>query len=173
MNRNLLAISLGAVLSAALAACSTVPPPPPPPPSAPPAFRQADFAWSAQRGTASIHGSVEYGHGYSCAGQPVVLNPDTPYSRARISQLYGSSERAALPVSEVRSRQANRPSDDYSAYVRRTTCDAQGKFAFQGLPAGAWYVIAVAQPPAGQGDAIAVMRRVDTRAGVARTIVMD
>jgi len=156
-----------------LAACETVPPPPPPPSSAPPVFRTRDFAWSSERGSSSIQGSVEYGRGYSCAGQPVVLNPDTPYSRARIEQLYGSSERAALPVAEVRSRQANRPSDDYSAFVRRTTCDAQGRFNFQGLPAGAWYVIAVAQPSGGQGDAMAVMRRVDTRPGVARTIVLD
>ncbi len=173
MNRNLLAISLTTALGVGLAACETVPPPPPPPPSAPTVFRPADFTWSSQRGTGSIQGSVAYGRGYSCAGQPVVLNPDAPYSRARIAQLYGSAERAALPVSEVRSRQANRPSDDYSAFVRRTSCDSQGRFSFQGLPAGAWYVIAVAQPPAGQGEAVAVMRRVDTRPGVARTIVLD
>ena len=43
----------------------------------------------------------------------------------------------------------------------------------QGLPAGGWYMIAVGQPPGGQGDAMALMRRVETRAGTVRTLVMD
>ena len=174
MNRKLLAV----LLCAGLGACNTTSygPPPPPPPSSPapaPPFRPKDFAWSAEKGSASIHGSVEYGRGFSCAGQPVVLTPEAPYSSWRIVQLYGSAERAALPVAEVRSRQANRPSDDYSAFARRTTCDAQGHFTFQGLPAGGWFVIAVAQPSGGQGEAMAVMRRVETRPGAPRTLVLN
>jgi hypothetical protein len=171
MKRTLLTASI----CTALAACAEVypPPPPPPPPQAEAPFRAADFAWSTDRGGASIQGSVQFGHGFSCAGQPVVLNPDAPYSRARIVQLYGSPDRATLPVSQVRARQANRPSDEYSAFVRRTTCDAQGHFAFQGLPPGGWYVIAVVQPGAGQGEAMALMRRVDTRPGQVRSLVMD
>src|SRR6185503_273774 len=110
---------------AALGACAEDygPPPPPPPPAAvaPPAaaFRTSEFAWSTERGSAVVRGLVDYtkdGKHYACAGQ-AVLTPDAPYSRQRILQLYGSTERAALPVDEVRSRQAHRPSDDYSAYV--------------------------------------------------------
>ena len=172
MNRRLLAVSL----CAALGACTTAngpPPPPAPPQEAAPAFRAKDFAWSAERGGASIQGSVQYGRGFSCAGQPVILTPEAPYSRWRIIQLYGSADRATLPVAQVRSRQANRPSDEFSAFVRRTACDAQGHFAFQGLPAGGWYVIAVAQPSGGQSEAMALMRRVETRPGAARALVMD
>jgi hypothetical protein len=174
MNKKLLTIVLCAGL---LGACETTngpPGPPPPPPSEPaPAFRAADFSWSTQRGAASIHGVVDYGRGYSCAGQPVVLVPDAPFSRWRISQFYGSDDHAALPVAEVRSRQAHRPSDDYSAFSKHTTCDGMGHFAFQGLPAGAWFVIAVARAMGGQGQDMAIMRRVETRPGVARTVQLD
>ncbi len=75
-------------------------------------------------------------------------------------------------MSEVRSRQANRPSDDYSAYVRKATCDAAGHFVFSGLPSGVWFVIVVAEPPNG-GPSIALMRRVDTRGGGVRTVVLQ
>jgi hypothetical protein len=177
MKRALLAACLCAVLSACAEENGPPPPeaprPPPPVGHAPP-FRPADFAWSAERGSAVIRGEVDYGRGgYSCAGQPVVLVPDAPYSRWRISQFYGSDERAALSVAEVRSRQANRPSDDYSAFSKHTSCDGQGHFLFQGLPTGSWYVIAVARPTGGQGQDMAIMRRVETRAGLARSIVLD
>ena len=167
----------------ALGACETVYPPAPPPPPAPvrpvgpgPAFRAHDFAWSAERGNASIRGEITFrrdGHAYGCAGQSVILTADAPYSRWRMTQLYGSPERAALPVSVVRSRQANRPSDDYSAFVRRTTCDAQGQFAFQGLPAGAWFVIAVVQPQVSGAEPVALMRRVETRRGAVRNVLVQ
>ena len=163
---------------AALGACAEDygPPPPPAPVSAPPAaaFRPSEFAWSTERGSATVRGLVDYsqaGRHYSCAGQ-AVLTPDAPYSRRRILQLYGSTERAALPVEEVRSRQAHRPSDDYSAYVRKASCDAGGHFVFSGLPSGVWFVIVVAEPPGG-GSAIALMRRVDTRTGGSRAVVLE
>ena len=176
MKRTILAISL----SVAVAGCETQqlegpPPPGPPPPSAAP-FRARDFSWSAERGSASIHGQVAFSDGsarYSCAGQPVILTPDAPFSRARMVALYGSDQRAALPVSVVRGRQANRPSDDYNAFVRRATCDPQQRFAFQGLPAGSWYVIVVAQPAAAGAESMALMHRVTTREGSAKSLTIQ
>ena len=174
MKPRLLAIGLCALLGAC--AELTPPAPPAPPPPGPTAnFHAREFAWSAERGSSGIRGAVDYyrdGRHYSCAGGTAVLTPDAPYSRQRIEQLYGSSERAALPVEEVRSRQANRPSDAYSSFVRRATCDGQGKFSFQGLPAGGWFVIVVAQPIGG-GQSMALMRRVDTREGVVRNMTLD
>jgi hypothetical protein len=165
----------------ALAACETTYPPPPPPPvetqlGPAPAFRAGDFAWSAEHGSAMIRGQTNFNQGahhFSCSGQTVVLTPDTPYSRYRIVGLYGSSERAALPVNEVRSRQAARPSVDYSAFVRKSTCDAHDRFSFQGLPPGGWFVIVVAQPASSGGEPMALMRRVDTRAGAVRTLTIE
>ena len=177
MKLRLLAIGL----CAALGACAELYPPEGPSPAPAPetagppsAFRASDFAWSTAPGSAVVRGLVDYSQGgrrFVCTGQ-VVLTPDAPYSRRRILQLYGSTERAALGVDEVRSRQANRPSDDYSAYVRKAACDAGGRFSFSGLPTGDWFVIVVAQPPGG-GPAMALMRRVETRPGAVRTVVLQ
>ncbi len=173
---------LAVCLCGALGACETVYPPAPPPPPAEtrpvgpgPAFRAHDFSWSAEHGNAAIHGDVTFQRGgrpYGCAGQSVILTADAPYSHWRMAQLYGSPERAAVPVSEVRSRQESPPPDEYSSFVRRTTCDAQGHFSFQGLPVGGWFVVVVAQPRGG-GEPIALMRRVETRAGLIRNLILD
>ncbi|HEY5412796.1 MAG TPA: hypothetical protein VIJ94_18920 [Caulobacteraceae bacterium] len=174
MKLRLLAIGLCAALGACADVYPEPPAPPPPPARAAARFSPSEFAWSTAPGSATVRGLVDYTHDgrrYSCAGQ-AVLTPDAPYSRRRILQLYGSSERAALPVADVRSRQANRPSDDYSAYVRRSGCDGAGRFVFSGLPAGGWFVIVVAQPADG-GAAIALMRRVDTGPGAVKTVVLQ
>ena len=172
MKRTLL-ILLG---SAALAGCATtaVPPPPPPPPPAATSFHAENFAWSAEAGSSSISGSVVYrsaGQRFSCANQPVILIPDAPYSRGRIASLYGSADKAVLTVAEVRSRQAGRPRDEYSAFVRSGSCDATGRFVFQGLPAGGWFLVAVARTDQ-QGEPLAIMKRVAVRAGEARAVVL-
>jgi hypothetical protein len=85
--------------------------------------------------------------------------------------LYNSPERAALPADEVRARTPSAPSGDYSAFVRRTTCDANDRFSYTGLPNGAWFLITVAKPVAGtKGPDVAVMRRVETRGGRAISV---
>ncbi len=79
--------------------------------------------------------------------------------------LYGSATTAAIPVSIVRARQPSAPSGDYARYVRRTTCDAGNRFAFQDLPAGGWFVVTVGRAADGSGEPVAVTRRVDLQAG--------
>ena len=85
--------------------------------------------------------------------------------------LYKSPDRSALPADEVRARTPNAPSGDYSAFVKRTVCDAGSRFSFSSLANGAWYVITVAKPIApGTGPDIAVMRRVEIRNGRAVSV---
>jgi hypothetical protein len=157
----------------ALSACSTVgPPPPPPPPHSGPvaegAFQPQDFSWSAVPGKGQIIGHLGFHAGptrYVCAGASVILTPETPWTRRRMTILYSSAISSALPVDEVRARTPTAPSGDYSAFVRRTTCDSANGFNFQGLPNGAWYVITVAKAQGGGGPDMAIMRRVEIRAG--------
>lgn len=129
-----------------LAGCQTgpsapwgpVPPPPPPPP-------RNEFEWSAANGPNIIEGEAVWRHGhqaFSCAGQSVGLTPETPYTRKRMVELYGSDEAAIRTVAEVRARSAVAPTRDYRAYVRSTECDSRGRFVFRDLPDGGWFVIA-------------------------------
>lgn len=146
---------------AALAACA---PAPAPVGFAPPAaFKASDFDWSARAGTAAIAGRVAYGRdgqSFDCTGS-VALTPDTPYTRARFQTLYGSTEQAAIPEAVVRARTVPDPNADYRSFVRSTTCE-DGRFRFDGLPDGGWFLIT---PVSAGGDRIVLMRRVDTRAG--------
>ena len=157
--------------AAALAACTPTLGPPPPPgygQAAASTFRAADFGWSTEAGRGGISGQVTYRQGkarYSCAHATVILTPETAWTRRRMKILYGSTEAAAEPADAVRARTPSAPSGDYSAFVRRTTCDSASRFNFGGLPDGAWYAITIAKPAAGEGPGIALMKRVTTQGG--------
>ncbi|MGH6955067.1 MAG: hypothetical protein ACREEW_00205 [Caulobacteraceae bacterium] len=162
---------VGVVLAAAaLAACASQPLSPlgtsgyGPPPSAN-AFRASDFAWSTAPGDGRIDGVLTYrgpeGRRFTCKGKEVVLAPETPWSRARMRTLYLSDTSAALPVAAVRARTSSDHAAEYARFARTTTCNVHNRFAFAGLPNGAWYAITVATPLAG-GEEVAVMRRVVT-----------
>ncbi len=158
-----------AAVAASLAACETVPPggygagPGYAPRASSTAFRAEDFAWSARDGRASIDGRVDYrrqGQVFSCTGS-VALTPDTPYTRARFQTLYGSTDRAAIPVAVVRARTVPDPNADYRSFVRETRCE-NNRFQFSNLPDGNWFVIA---PVSAGGEPIVLMRHISTRGG--------
>lgn len=156
-------LALIVMAGAALAACAT---PAPSGPAAPAstAFNPADFAWSAASGRAAIHGRVAFapeGVAHACVAS-AGLTPDTPYTRARFQTLYGSTERAAVPVSVVRSRDVPDPNSDYRSFVRSIPC-TDNHFSFTDLPDGSWFVIVPVR--AGSAEPIALMQRVQTRAG--------
>ncbi|MBS0331802.1 MAG: hypothetical protein JSS35_03465 [Proteobacteria bacterium] len=173
----LLAAALCAVLAAACEPMYGPPPPgriphgppPPPPPPADDAFRASDFAWSQAPGRNTLSGVLSRPPGgprYTCSGLTVVATPETPWARKRMMVLYKSDQRAALPAEDVRSRQNLAPPGDSDPYVKRAKCDASDHFTFSGLPDGAWYLVTLAKPAAGQsGPNLAMMRRVVTRGG--------
>jgi hypothetical protein len=156
-----------------LAACEPTYGPPPPTrittPTEDNAFHAGDFAWSKVIGRNSLVGSVTFRNGparYSCAGMTVVLTPETPWSRRRMDVLYLSTQRAALPVDEVRGRTAKAPPGDSDPYVKRAICDEASRFSFGGLADGAWYVVTIAKPVGAQNaPTVALMRRVVTSGG--------
>jgi hypothetical protein len=164
------------VAAVSLAACSETPLPlgstqGPPPSYFPPSsavFSPQDFAWSTGAGSGSISGVLTFraeGVRYGCAGGDVILTPETPWSRRRITILYGSPMAADVPVSVVRARESSGPKDDYARYVKKATCNEDNHFRFTGLPAGAWFVITLAKPIDAPGEPVAIMRRIEIRGG--------
>ena len=99
--------------------------------------------------------------GHSCAGNTVGLTPDGPYSRERILKLYGSAVRADRPVAAIRAKTITNDNPDLARFVRRARCDAQGHFAFDGLPDGGYFLIAQVAGP----EPLALMRHVNLRGG--------
>jgi hypothetical protein len=135
-----------------------------PAPSGDESFRKSDFAWSTAVGKGEIDGQLTFRQGnvaYSCVDAGVLLTPETPWVRRRMSILYSSSDKAALPAADVRARTPPERNQDYSSFVKRAACDATGHFDFSALPDGVWYVITVARPaPPAKGGDMAIMRRV-------------
>lgn len=181
MKRTLL---VAAAAAGALSACAPMygPPPPPPPPMGGPGpsgaeFRAQDFAWSTIPGRGRVDGVVGYAQGpvrYTCESQGVILTPETPWTRRRMTILYGSAERAALPADVVRARTPSAPSGDYSAFIKRGRCDAGGRFLFEGLPPGPWFAVLVARPVGGgRGEDVALMRRVVVREGRTAVVTLN
>jgi hypothetical protein len=167
--KRLAALSFAALVLAACASETSGPAGPSAPieyqPSAA-VFNARDFAWSTAPGGGAIEGTLTYHAGglrYSCRGRDVILTPETPWSRQRMVILYGSPVGAAVPLEIVRARTPSASSGDYASFVRKTTCGSDNRFSFAGLPDGGWFVITLARPADGPGDAVAVMRRVETR----------
>lgn len=164
-----LLIASAALAAAGLSACGSTPAPGP----TVAVFDATAFAWSTVPGEASINGQVAYAGGgrrWACAGS-VGLTPETPWTRQRFQTLYASTERAAVPAAVVRARSVAEASADYQTFVRSTTCDGAGRFSFDGLPPGSWFVIA---PVTLDGqDPVVLMRRIETRPGSATTVTLD
>ena len=167
-------IAAALALLTPLAACEPSLGPPPPgrtvvaPPSESATFNAADFAWSKVTGRNILAGTLLVRPGavrYSCNGQTVVLTPETPWARRRMSVLYRSAERAALPTDDVRSRASLAPPGDSEPFVRRALCDQTDHFSFTGLPDGAWFVVTLAKPVSDTNASLALMQRVVTRGG--------
>jgi len=138
-------------------------------------FRAEDFGWSTAAGGGSILGTLGFHSAtsrYSCQGGDVILTPETAWTRRRMVILYGSPVAAAVPLDIVRARTPSAPTGDYARFAKRTTCDGDNRFAFTGLPDGAWFVITLAKPVDAPGETIAVMRRVETH-GVPRTVTLN
>lgn len=127
-----------------------------------PEFKASDFAWATAAGKGRIDGRLTYKSGalaYSCAEAGVLLTPQTDWTRLRMITLYRSADHAVLPAAEVRARTVR--SNDYSAYVRRATCDPIGRFTFTNLPDGGFFAITVAKSlTPGVGPDMAIMRYV-------------
>ena len=164
-----LAIASAIAAAAALSACATGPMPGP----TVAAFDAAAFAWSTAPGDSTVSGRVAYaggGRNWECAGS-VGLTPETPWTRQRFQTLYGSTQRAAIPAAVVRARSVSEASADYQTFVRSTSCDGQGGFSFENLPAGNWFVIT---PVTDGGDEpVVLMRRVSTRNGQTTDVSLD
>lgn len=76
----------------------------------------------------------------TCAGFPVALTPVTAYSNERIFSLYQSNENG---VNQGRNYKFSPDPPEYYSLARKTTCDAQGNFAFEHLPDGSFYITTV------------------------------
>jgi len=121
-------------LELALAGCNSAPAPTRP-------FDAAEAAFIRKEGAATIDGHAflrdrtGQGNTRNAAGEVVRLIPATAYARERFTQLYGASK--FLPASNIPKYEAD---PDYVAYTRTTKAESSGRFTFDHVAPGTYFV---------------------------------
>jgi hypothetical protein len=109
-------------------------------------FDPAEIAWFSARGTNAISGTAilrtTQGGIKSCAALAVTLFPVSAYARERMRHLYGGDDEGFNPL--VGGIPADFASTDprYEASAKSTRCDAHGRFWFNELADGDYYLVA-------------------------------
>jgi hypothetical protein len=153
---------------------------PPPPPTIQSTFdpREAEFA--RQPGNGVITGQAflrQQGGGVvTCAGSEVTLAPVTTYSQERANIIYGNAIRGFRPASQdaIFPLRLPEPPSDFMESLRLSTCDAQGKFRFDAIPPGQYFLATrviwrVGSVPNGG----ALMRRITVTPGQSQDIILS
>ena len=104
------------------------------------AFSAEEAAFIKKPGTSVIAGHAfrtkPSGVVVNAAGQVVRLIPSTAFSRERFKNLYGN--RKYVPHREY--PRDDNPDPAYGEYTRTTKAEANGRFAFENVPAGEYFV---------------------------------
>ncbi len=104
------------------------------------AFDANDAAYIRKQGAATVEGEAfvtnENGRVVKAAGQIVWLVPATAYARQRFTAIYGAKK--SVPIGAVAQLH---PDADYLAYTRRTKTGSNGKFSFDNVAAGDYFVV--------------------------------
>jgi hypothetical protein len=139
-------------------------------------FNAQEARAMTQRGVNMITGSAlirQNGGGVvTCAGLPVTLLPKTAYAAERVAVIYGNTQQGYNPAYRVVTFTPN-PAE-FAQYVRKTTCDAQGRFAFGDVADGEFFVETSITWQVGyslQGGNL--MQAVSVNGGEAREVVLS
>ncbi len=83
------------------------------------------------------------GHIQSCAGSVVELIPATDYAKSRINRLYEIDQRKFYIPTNKRLKFISQKDTDEANYIdlrKRTVCDIDGKFEFENVHDGSFFV---------------------------------
>lgn len=97
------------------------------------AFNHAEYDLFKRDGSNTIKGQAflrQRGGGIvTCAGNKVLMFPDTPFFREIIKIADNGKKPEAI-------------SENWRAVVKKSQCDAQGNFEFTNIPPGPWIILA-------------------------------
>jgi len=118
-------------------------------------FSSKDVSWFNSQGTNTIAGSAflrtKGGDIKTCAGYDVTLLPYSDYASERMAYIYGNANEGYRTLGLQRKFEFSNESPEYSKHSKTTKCDAQGKFEFNNLPDGDYYVTTGVSWQAGVG----------------------
>jgi hypothetical protein len=106
-------------------------------------YDRNQIAWSLVDGTGKLEGdgflSRRDGILVKCSGQEVGLVPVSDYAIERFTNIYGNPN-GGYNTAGFGSRNVDTADPDYVNDRRTTICDVDGKFSFENLPSGEYYV---------------------------------
>ena len=104
-------------------------------------FNPEEISWFNQTGTGSIHGNAfvrkQDGAIVSCAGQEIMAIPAGSYANERIGYLYGNLDQGVNVDKDI-----DKSDPRYQKNMKNVFCDVDGRFKFENLSSGDYYVIA-------------------------------
>ena len=161
---------------AALAACASPTAPSAPEGETPARFDPEEVAYFYEAGPASIDGQAvmrrDDGAVQPCQGA-VTLKPGGAFSEQHMRETWGNAESANHNINAHEAIIVTPELEAYFEVKRHTTCDAEGRFRFEGLANGDYFVLTTVQWWDGeylQGGQL--MRRVRIRNGQSQQILM-
>ena len=106
-------------------------------------YDRNEIAWSLTDGTGKLEGdgflSRRDGMLVKCSGQEVGLVPVSDYATERFTNIYGNPN-SGYNTAGFGRRNVDIADPDYLSDARLTICDVDGKFSFENLPSGEYYV---------------------------------
>jgi hypothetical protein len=141
-------------------------------------FNAGDVAWSRALGTATVEGRAAIVAGgdvpQTCAGGEAQLLPAGTYAAEMMRIVFGSEVRGFAPLASA--RYPTNVATDFRSTVRRSGCDAEGRFRFDHVPAGRWYVFSNVIFRGAGGEAApqggALMQRIDVAEGTRANVLL-
>jgi len=143
----------------------------------PVAFNPDAAAYIHTRGNGRVDGQAFMrqagGDVVTAAGEEVVLRPWTPYHAARIAALFPSGKTNNI----LALRQVANDDPRVTEFQRRTIADAEGRFSFDGVAPGEYYVSTVVRwiapgPYGGTPQGGAIYERVTISGGSTVSLIM-
>ena len=105
-------------------------------------FSAAEAAFINERGSSVINAEAflkrRDGQVVTCAGEPAYLVPVTRYATERITAIYGSPNGGYRPALGAN---YSAGSAEYETMSREVRCDSEGRFTFDNVAEGTYYVI--------------------------------
>lgn len=133
-------------------------------------FEVGEAAFIHQPGEGAIGGRVFVkmwtGEEVPGCGKPVLLIPGTAFSRERVLQLYGRANGPGVRRHDAHAVKLETPDPKYWQYMRQADCDGAGRFRFEGVADGEYFVIgSVAWRGPQGGTAVSLMQPVAVEDG--------
>lgn len=142
-------------------------------------FDEVAAAEAMKPGTNTVNGNAflrQRGGGVvTCAGADVALFPATAYAIERMRHLYDGTFDGVRSVSQHREKLQFDPDPaTYKSLARQAKCDAQGKFTFDRVSDGEWFVATAVVWSTGQynTEGGTLMHRFTVRGGETKNLVI-